>query len=133
MRWWANRAVFRKPCWGQNRTTKPPEKNSLRLSFQQVQSALMESPSGLPRINNFIDGQFRDPVNDKWIDNYNPSTGTVYSLVADSDDNDVELAYQAAAKAFPGWKKMPREERSKVLNKIADLIEARKVREDQRF
>lgn len=80
------------------------------------------------KVNNFIGGEYKDPVAGKWLDNYEPVTGRVYSQVSDSDEQDVQLAYEAAAKAFPIWSKTPRETRSKILNKIADLIEARIVR-----
>jgi aminomuconate-semialdehyde/2-hydroxymuconate-6-semialdehyde dehydrogenase len=75
------------------------------------------------RIKNFIDGQFVEPVNGKYIDNIEPATGKAYSHVADSDSQDVDLAVAAAEKAFPDWSKKPAAERSKILLRIADLIE----------
>ena len=83
----------------------------------------------LLRVQNFIGGQFRDAVKGKTLDNYEPATGRVYSTVPDSDEEDVELAYVAARDAFPAWSKMTREQRSKLLNKVADLVESRLVRE----
>src|SRR5262249_6643278 len=44
--------------------------------------------------------------------------------VADSDARDVELAAQAAARAFPGWSRTPAVERSRLLLDIAQRIEA---------
>lgn len=84
--------------------------------------------SELPLIKNYINGEFLDAVNGAWLDNYEPATGKVYSKVCSSDEKDVDLAYAAAKAAFPLWKKTPVEQRSKFLNKIADLIEARLVR-----
>ncbi|HEY6111815.1 MAG TPA: aldehyde dehydrogenase family protein, partial [Chthoniobacterales bacterium] len=76
------------------------------------------------RIPNFIDGQFIDPVGGKFLDNIEPATGKAYSQVADSGKEDVDLAVGAAAeKAFPDWSKKPAAERSKILLRIADLIE----------
>jgi len=63
------------------------------------------------------------PVTDRWIDNYNPSTGEVYGQIPNSDVEDVESAYQAAAKAFPSWSNTSIDERSKILSKIARLLE----------
>ncbi|HKR53851.1 MAG TPA: aldehyde dehydrogenase [Chthoniobacterales bacterium] len=75
------------------------------------------------RIQNFIDGQFVEPVGGKYLDNIEPATGKPYSIVADSDARDVDLAAAAAEKAFPEWSRMPAAERSKILLRIADLIE----------
>ena len=57
------------------------------------------------------------------VDNIEPATGKPYSQVADSDTRDVELAVAAAEKAFPEWSQRPAAERSKILLRIADLIE----------
>jgi aminomuconate-semialdehyde/2-hydroxymuconate-6-semialdehyde dehydrogenase len=75
------------------------------------------------RIRNFIDGQFVEPIGGKYLDNIEPATGKPYSKVADSDTRDVELAVAAAEKAFPEWSQRPAAERSKILLRIADLIE----------
>jgi len=74
-------------------------------------------------IKNYINGEFLSPVTDRWIDNYNPSTGEVYGQIPNSDVEDVESAYQAAAKAFPSWSNTSIDERSKILSKIARLLE----------
>jgi aminomuconate-semialdehyde/2-hydroxymuconate-6-semialdehyde dehydrogenase len=75
------------------------------------------------QIKNFIDGEFREPVGGKYLDNIEPATGKPYSQVADSDARDVDLAVAAAEKAFSDWSKEPAAERSKMLLRIADLIE----------
>jgi aminomuconate-semialdehyde/2-hydroxymuconate-6-semialdehyde dehydrogenase len=75
------------------------------------------------RIQNFIDGQFIEPTGGRYLDNIEPATGKPYSQVADSDARDVDLAVTAAEKAFVQWSKQPAAERSKVLLRIADLIE----------
>jgi aminomuconate-semialdehyde/2-hydroxymuconate-6-semialdehyde dehydrogenase len=75
------------------------------------------------QIQNFIDGQFLEPVGGKYLDNIEPATGKPYSQVADSDARDVELAVAAAEKAFADWSKKSATERSKILLRIADLIE----------
>lgn len=74
-------------------------------------------------IKNYINGALQDPESRSWLDNINPATGKVYSYIPDSDERDVELACQAAKKAFPLWSLMPKEQRSKILLKIAGLIE----------
>src|SRR6476660_9499425 len=75
------------------------------------------------KIRNFVDGQFVEPVGGKYLDNFEPGTGKIYSLVPDSDARDVELAVAAAAKAFPGWSETSVAERSRLLLRMADLIE----------
>lgn len=74
-------------------------------------------------LNNYIDGNYADPVADDWLDLYNPSNGEVYGKLAKSKKADVENAYKAAAKAFPSWSNTTIDERSKILIKVADLIE----------
>ncbi|MFT5958387.1 MAG: aminomuconate-semialdehyde/2-hydroxymuconate-6-semialdehyde dehydrogenase [Polaribacter sp.] len=73
-------------------------------------------------IQNYINGQFVDPIKNNWIENYNPASGEVYSQIPNSTTEDVEKAYEAAAAAFPKWSNTTLEERSKILSKIADLI-----------
>src|SRR3989440_8603641 len=75
------------------------------------------------RILNFIDGEFREPTSDKYLDNIEPATGKPYSQVADSGKEDVDLAVGAAEKAFADWSKTPGQKRSQILLRIADLIE----------
>jgi aminomuconate-semialdehyde/2-hydroxymuconate-6-semialdehyde dehydrogenase len=79
--------------------------------------------TGTFQIRNFIDGQFAEPLGGKYLDNIEPATGKPYSQVADSDPSDVELAVTAAEKAFTDWSKSPAAERSRLLLRIADLIE----------
>jgi aminomuconate-semialdehyde/2-hydroxymuconate-6-semialdehyde dehydrogenase len=75
------------------------------------------------QIRNFIDGKFVEPKNGKYLDNIEPATGKAFSQVPDSGKEDVDLAVAAAEKAFADWSKKPASERSKILLRIADLIE----------
>ncbi|HEY0049184.1 MAG TPA: aldehyde dehydrogenase [Pyrinomonadaceae bacterium] len=75
------------------------------------------------KIENYIDGQLIKPVSEAYLDNYNPATGEVYSIIPDSDERDVALAVEAAKSAFPAWSKMSAEQRHDVLMKIVSLIE----------
>jgi len=79
----------------------------------------------MEKLQNFINGEYCDPTKGKYIDNYEPATGKVYSLIPNSDEEDVRLAVEAAEKAFPIWSKMSIEERSKILVKLSEGIEAR--------
>ena len=77
----------------------------------------------MEKIQNFINGNYQAPIGDAYIDNIEPATGKVYSLIPDSDERDVELAVEAAEKAFPIWSKMSIEERSKILVRFSEGIE----------
>lgn len=72
---------------------------------------------------NYIDGQLVQAVSGGWLDNYNPAEGKVYGQIADSDEQDVNGAVEAAKKAFPHWSQRPVQERSALLIKIAEGIE----------
>ena len=74
-------------------------------------------------IQNFINGNFHNPIKEDWLDNYCPATGEVYGQIPNSSKEDVENAYLAAKKAFPMWSQTPLEERSRILIKISELLE----------
>jgi aminomuconate-semialdehyde/2-hydroxymuconate-6-semialdehyde dehydrogenase len=75
------------------------------------------------KIQNFIDGQFVEPLGGRYLDNIEPATGKAYSQVADSDARDVDLAVAAAEKAFIEWSRTSGADRSRILLRIADFIE----------
>ncbi|MCX6353148.1 MAG: aldehyde dehydrogenase [Bacteroidetes bacterium] len=77
----------------------------------------------MQKILNYINGELKEPTPAKWVDNYNPATGEVYSLIPDSDERDVQNAVDAGLAAFPLWASTPREERSRIMLRIAELIE----------
>ncbi len=79
----------------------------------------------MERIQNYINGEFTGPISGEWLDNIDPSKGEVYGKIPNSTHEDVEKAYQAAKDAFPSWSQTPIETRSRILVKIADLIEAK--------
>jgi aminomuconate-semialdehyde/2-hydroxymuconate-6-semialdehyde dehydrogenase len=77
----------------------------------------------MTNITNYINGTLVEPNAKKYLENINPATGKVYSYCPDSDETDVDLAYQAAKAAFPAWSNMSANNRSKILLKLANLIE----------
>ena len=79
----------------------------------------------MEKLLNFINGEYCEPNNGRFIDNYEPATGKVYSLIPDSNDVDVEKAVAAAEKAFPVWSSMSIEERSAILVRLSEGIERR--------
>ena len=74
-------------------------------------------------IQNYINEQFINPTQNNWLDNYNPAIGEIYGQIPNSTKEDVENAYEAAASFFPKWSQTSLDYRSKILLKIADLIE----------
>ena len=74
-------------------------------------------------ISNYIGGNICNPISGHYLDNFEPATGKVYSLIPDSDHNDVAVAVEAAQKAFPYWSSLSIETRSVWLIKLADKIE----------
>ncbi|HEX8255210.1 MAG TPA: aldehyde dehydrogenase [Thermoanaerobaculia bacterium] len=77
----------------------------------------------MPRIANFIGGQFVAPQSGAYLDDICPATGDVLAQIPDSDRADVDAAVAAAKRAFPSWSTTATEERSKILLKLADLID----------
>ena len=75
------------------------------------------------QLKNFINGEFLDPIQNEWLDNYNPSNGSIYGQTPNSSLKDVNLAYDAAKKAFMSWSQTSLENRSAILLRIARLIE----------
>jgi len=72
-----------------------------------------------------IGGRWVDAAAGKTFDTVNPATGETLARVAEGDGEDVNRAVSAARAAFDGpWSRLTAAERSAVLYKIADLIEA---------
>lgn len=74
-------------------------------------------------LKNYINGELLEPVSGAYLDNYQPATGEIYSHIPNSDDRDIELAIEAAKKAFPDWSTAGTDKRFKVLMAIAQGIE----------
>jgi aminomuconate-semialdehyde/2-hydroxymuconate-6-semialdehyde dehydrogenase len=77
------------------------------------------------RLANLIDGRPVAPRGDRWLEVYEPASGAVLAACPDSDADDVAAAVAAAQAAAPGWANTPAEQRARLLQRLADLIEAR--------
>ena len=75
------------------------------------------------RLGNFVDGAFVPPASGAYLDDLAPATGEVLAQIPDSDRRDVDAAVKAAKGAFAGWSRTPAAERSRLLLKLADLLE----------
>ena len=74
--------------------------------------------------DNYIDGQWVAPVKGGYFENISPVTGQVVGTIARGTAEDIELALDAAHKAKDAWGKTSTTERSNILLKIADRMEA---------
>jgi aminomuconate-semialdehyde/2-hydroxymuconate-6-semialdehyde dehydrogenase len=80
----------------------------------------------MEKLENYIGGELVPPASNQWMKNICPATGEAYSLIADSDHNDVERAVAAAKAAFPAWASAGAAARTAALRKLARMVEERK-------
>jgi 5-carboxymethyl-2-hydroxymuconic-semialdehyde dehydrogenase len=88
-------------------------------------------PEGLPStIQHYIGGRFVDSVNGATFDVLDPVSNTPYATAAAGQQEDIDLAVAAAREAFTDgpWPRMKPRERARVLNRIADAVEAQEAR-----
>jgi betaine-aldehyde dehydrogenase len=77
------------------------------------------------KLQNFIDGEYVDPVEGKTTALIDPASGREFAQTPISTEPDVDLACSAAARAFEKWSEVTPSERSLALIRIADAIEER--------
>src|SRR5882724_10074845 len=82
-------------------------------------------PPAVKQTKMLIGGQWKDSVQGKTFTTFNPATEEPIAEVALGCKEDVDLAVQAAARAFETgpWRKMDARERGRLLYKLADLVE----------
>src|SRR5438045_4209093 len=88
-------------------------------------------PADLPeRIQHYIDGAFVDSVDGDTFDVLDPVTNEVYLRAAAGKKADIDRAVAAARRAFAEgpWPRMLPRERSRILHRIADIVESRDAR-----
>ncbi|WP_370529762.1 aldehyde dehydrogenase family protein [Alkalihalobacillus sp. AL-G] len=89
-----------------------------------------------PKVAEFLNGTKKLFINGEWVPSasgktfktLNPSTGEVLAVVSEADKEDVDRAVKAARKAFDEgpWSKMSAASRSRLIYKLADLMEENK-------
>ena len=86
----------------------------------RVQASLAAGPQRL-----LINGRWVEAASGKTFPTFNPATGEVLAQVAHGGSADVDLAVSAARRAFenPAWRYMNAMDRTKLLLRLADLIE----------
>lgn len=80
-------------------------------------------PSFKDRYDNYIGGEWVAPVSGEYFDNISPVNGKLFTRSARSTKEDINLALDAAEKAFQTWSKTAAAYRSNILLKIAQVIE----------
>ena len=84
-------------------------------------------PAVAPRQQMLIGGKWVDSASGKTFTTVNPATGKVICEVAEGDKADIDAAVKAARAAMNGpWGRMNASGRGRLLNKLADAIEAHK-------
>jgi acyl-CoA reductase-like NAD-dependent aldehyde dehydrogenase len=76
----------------------------------------------------YINGSFIESANGKTFETVNPATGEMLARVAEAEEEDINRAVEAARDAFDNgpWSRMGTAERSRLIYKLADLIEENK-------
>lgn len=92
--------------------------------FQQALEKVSKQVLIRDRYDNFIGGKWVPPVEGRYFDDPSPITGKKLCEVPRSSAADIELALDAAHKAKETWSKTSVQERSLILNRIADKIES---------
>ena len=68
-------------------------------------------------------GEWVESKTEKYIPNYNPSTGAVIAYTPLCTEDDIERTIQAAVAAYPGWSSTPVTKRVQVLFRMKALID----------
>jgi malonate-semialdehyde dehydrogenase (acetylating)/methylmalonate-semialdehyde dehydrogenase len=72
---------------------------------------------------NYVNGQWRDAQASDWVDVINPATGETLARTPLTTAAEVTAAIEAAAVAWPEWRKTPPEDRIQPLFKLKQLLE----------
>ncbi|MEO1513475.1 MAG: aldehyde dehydrogenase family protein [Bacteroidota bacterium] len=89
-----------------------------------IESTVVEKPTFKNQYDNFIGGKWVAPVKGQYFDNVSPVDGQAFTKIARSTAEDIDLAIDAAWAAAPKWNNSSATERSNILLKIADIMEA---------
>ena len=69
-----------------------------------------------------IAGKAVAPASGEYFDTEDPYTGRVWARIARGNERDVELAVEAAQRAFPAWSGMRPADRARLMHRLADLV-----------
>src|SRR5262249_15880473 len=77
----------------------------------------------ITHLPHYVDGQWCNSQSQEWQELKNPATGEVLARVPLADAAEVARAVEAAAAAYPGWRRPPPEERIQPLFKLKHMLE----------
>ena len=72
----------------------------------------------------YIDGQWTDSANDKFIDIENPATLEHFARVPDGNFVDIDKAVRAAHRAYEKWSTTPLAQRTSIMKKMLSVLES---------
>jgi malonate-semialdehyde dehydrogenase (acetylating)/methylmalonate-semialdehyde dehydrogenase len=75
------------------------------------------------KVPHYINGSWVESTSSEWQDVTNPATGEVLARVPLADPSEVAAAIDAAASAYPDWRRTPPEDRIQPLFKLKQLLE----------
>jgi malonate-semialdehyde dehydrogenase (acetylating)/methylmalonate-semialdehyde dehydrogenase len=79
--------------------------------------------ANLVKVPNYVNGEWRESRSSEWREVPNPATGEVLATVPFSGAAEAAAAVEAAAAAFPQWRRTPPEDRIQPLFKLKQLLE----------
>lgn len=100
------------------------QKNQNMSTVATSTTNVVEKPIFKNQYDNFIGGKWVAPVQGQYFENTSPVDGQAFTRIARSTAEDIELALDAAWAAAPQWNTSAAAERSNLLLKIADVMEA---------
>lgn len=78
----------------------------------------------MERLKNYINGALQEPASGRYSNIVDPATGGAYLAAPLSDENDVDAALRNSLDAFGAWRRTTPAERSLLLFRVADALEA---------
>jgi len=86
---------------------------------------MLDRTTELKRYQTYIDGKWVDAVSGNTFQTFDPYTGEPWALIPECEKADVDMAVEAAARAFETgpWSSLTQTARGKALRRIASLIE----------
>ena len=76
-------------------------------------------------LRNFVDGAYVDTADGRTSEVVDPSSGEVFATAPVSAQQDLDVAYAAADRAFGSWRETTPSDRQRALLRFADAVEAR--------
>src|SRR6202167_4205312 len=81
------------------------------------------APPPLTKVPNYVNGQWVESSATEWLEVTNPATGETIARTPLSDAAEVNAAVEAAAAAYPEWRRTPPEDRIQPLFRLKQLLE----------